>query len=140
MIKMNNKKYFTHNEAIEWLTNSLSDYGGYYCDLHDHVFNEDYYLIYNSEARAALNQYDVFDAIEKIVEYEEDNFGELLTDIGNPFAMSNMLFYIIGIETLIDYDDRIRDFYYEVYDDLATDETNERFIKVLITVSNERND
>ena len=40
------KKYFTKNEALEDIKNTLESYNGCYYDLHDEVFNTDYYIIY----------------------------------------------------------------------------------------------
>lgn len=82
---------------IEELEN---DYDGYLCDLHNRVFNEDYEYIYTSEAREMLNRYDVFDAIEEIKEYEQNNFGEVNTDFSSSCAVANMIWYIIGEEAL----------------------------------------
>jgi len=38
-------------EALE------SGYSGYYCDLHNEVFNTDYYIIGTYRAKEALNEY-----------------------------------------------------------------------------------
>jgi len=42
----------------------------------------------------------VFEAIEKVQTYEEDNFGEIFTDLSDPEKLINMLFYIIGEEVI----------------------------------------
>ena len=134
---MNNDKYFTQVEAIEWYINSLDEYGGYYEDLHDNVFNNDYYIIGTHRAEKALEQYGVFKAINTIVEDEEMMFGETQTDFTNPEQVANKLWYIIGLEAIHDFDIRIREFYYEIYDLLADDENNAKFIDVLETVLKE---
>ena len=97
---MENKKQFTKLEALKDIEETLKGYDGYIEDLHNEVFNTDYYIIGIYEAKEALNNYGVFDAIEKIQEYEVTNFGEVITDLSNPEAVANMLYYIIGEETL----------------------------------------
>ena len=94
------KKYFTKKEALEDIENTLESYNGYYCDLHNETFNTDYYIIGTYEAEQALEQYGTFEAIRKIQEYENDNFGEVLTDLSDPEKISNMLYYIIGNEAI----------------------------------------
>lgn len=98
---MNPKEETMREEAqtaiIECLKNG---YSGYYCDLHHEVFNTDYYIIGTHKAKEALEEYGVWDAIEKVKTYEEDNFGEVYTDLSDPEKLVNMLFYIIGEEVL----------------------------------------
>ena len=98
---MNLKEKTMREEAqtaiIECLKNG---YSGYYCDLHHEVFNTDYYIIGTHKAEEALEEYGVWDAIEKVKTYEEDNFGEVYTDLSDPEKLVNMLFYIIGEEVL----------------------------------------
>lgn len=73
---------------IEALENG---YTGYYCDLHGEIFN---YGV-NADIKD-LEEYGVFNALGEIQEYEKDNFGEVLTDLGNASAVADMLYYIIG--------------------------------------------
>lgn len=68
-------------------------------DLHNRLFNEDYYIIGTYQAKQELEKYGTFDAIDKVIQYEKDNFGEVNTEI-NPEAIVNMLAYIIGEEAL----------------------------------------
>lgn len=97
------KKYFTREEAINDIIECLEGgYVGYYCDLHDEVFNTGYYIIGTYEAKEALKQYDVFKAIEKVKDYEELNLGEVTTDISDPEKLANMLYYIIGYDVISD--------------------------------------
>lgn len=121
---MYNKK---HNEmkeeAVEAIIEALEDgYSGYYCDLHNEVFNTDYYIIGTYEAKEALREYDVFEAIELVQEYEKEQFGEVYTDLSDPEKLINMVYYIIG-------DAVIGDMYeIEAFNDnwnnVADDETN----------------
>ena len=73
-------------------------------DWHFHAFNEDYYIIGYYQAREWLKQHDVdaFEAISTIVEYEQDNFGEVITKVDNSESVVNMYVYIQGEELLSD--------------------------------------
>ena len=119
-------------DAKSAIIKALTDeeYSGYYCDLHDHVFNEDYHYIYTSEAEDDLNAIGVFDAIGVIVKYAKDNFGEVDDDFTSPCNVANMLYYIVGEEVLWDL------FYgcelwKEVWNDEATEETNKALVQWL---------
>ena len=122
------KKYFTKKEALADIKNTLESYNGYYCDLHNEVFNTDYYIIGTYEAEQALEQYGTFEAIRKIREYENDNFGEVLTDLSNPEKIANMLYYIIGNEAIQDLYEYSETFL-ENENDCATAENNELIIQ-----------
>lgn len=98
-IKHERMKEEAIRDIIERLENG---YSGYYCDLHNEVFNTDYYIIGTYKAKEALKEYDVFDAIEKVKDYEESNFGECYTDCSNPEKLVNTLYYIIGDEVISD--------------------------------------
>lgn len=113
---------------IEALTDG--EYRGYYCDLHDHVFNEDYHYCYTSEAEDDLNAIGVFDAISVIVEYEKDNFGEVDADFTSPCTVANMLYYIVGDEVLYDLFDGC-ELWDKVWNEEATKETNAALVQWL---------
>ena len=85
---------------IESLTDG--EYSDYYCDLHNHLFNEDYHYCYTSEAEDDLNAIGVFDAIGVIVKYEKEVFDEVNTDFTDPCTVANMLYCIVGEEVLCD--------------------------------------
>jgi hypothetical protein len=88
-------------EAVWAIIDALeSGYNGYYCDLHNEVFNTDYYIIGTYQAKEALREYDVFQATELVQTYEKDNFGEVYTDLNNPEKLINMVYYIIGDEVI----------------------------------------
>lgn len=95
-------KYFTTNEAIEKTIEMLQDYNGYVSDLHQKVFNEDYYIIGTYKAEKALEDYGTFQAIGEVVSYEIENFCEILTDLSNPEQVANMLWYIVGSDLFND--------------------------------------
>lgn len=95
------KQYFTKAEALHDIKETLQNgYDGHTTDLHNEIFNTIYYVITNHEAKQALKQYDVFEAIEKVQKYEQDNFGKTYTDLLDPEKLANMLYYIIGEETI----------------------------------------
>ena len=122
------KKYFTKKEALEDIENTLESYSGYYSDLHNETFNTDYYIIGTYEAKKALEQYGTFEAIRKIQEYENDNFGEVLTDLSDPEKIANMLYYIIGNEAINDLYEYSETFS-ENENDSATAENNDQIIQ-----------
>lgn len=117
---------------IEALTDG--EYDGYYCDLQNHLFLEDYHYCYTSEAEDVLSEIGVFDVIGVIVKYEKDNFGEVDTDFTNPCAVANMLYYIVGEEVLYDLFDEW-EIWNEVlipaWNDKATEETNKALVQWL---------
>lgn len=85
--------------AIDYLTeNECSETYG--CDLHHEIFNTDYFCYYTSDCEKYLEQYGIFKAIEKVRDYEKFNFGEVTTDLSDPFKLLNMLVYILGEEVL----------------------------------------
>jgi hypothetical protein len=75
-------------------------------ELHNEIFNTDYYIIGTYEAKQWLNKFGVFDAIEIIQSYENDNFGEITTDLTNPEKITSMIVYILGEELIAELDDQ----------------------------------
>ena len=128
---MNKKEQEMREEARAAIIEALEDgYTGYYCDLHNEVFNTDYYIIGTYQAKKALNEYGILDAIEKVQTYEKDNFGEIYTDLSDPEKLINMLYYIIGEDVLYEMMDGV-----EAWDDnwnnLADEETNAKILKAI---------
>ena len=72
------------------------EYGG---DLHHELCNSDYYIIGTWKAKEWLGSH-VFDVIELIKEWEQDNIGEVTTDFSNPERVANMAAYVLGSEIL----------------------------------------
>ncbi|AQT27756.1 hypothetical protein EFP10_121 [Enterococcus phage EF-P10] len=118
---------------IETLENGFSEY---YCDLHSEIFN---YGV-NADIKD-LEEYGVFNALGEIQEYEKDNFGEVLTDLGNASSVANMLYYIIGDKFLTDN----LNFYNvleevekelgieeDLWNEAATEEVNKAIVKYLL--------
>ena len=128
---MNPKEKEMRQEARERIIECLENgYDGYYCDLHNEVFNRDYYIIGTEQAKEALTEYDVWEAIGKVQEYEEDNFGEIFTDLSDPEKLINMLFYIIGEEVLYEMMEDI-EAWEENWNNRANEETNAKILKEL---------
>lgn len=100
MTKLQNKREEIKQHAIERLT-ELKDSNIYGADLHNEIFNTDYYIIGRYKAQQWLGE-DVFEAIDMIKGYEIDNFGEVSTDFSEPERVVNMYVYIIGEELLND--------------------------------------
>ena len=126
----NDKHNEMKQEAIEAIIEALEDgYSGYYCDLHNEVFNTDYYIIGTYRAKEALREYDVFDAIELVQTYEQEQFGEIYTDLSDPEKLINMVYYIVGDEVIGEM--------YEIeafednWNNTADDETNAVIIKAM---------
>ena len=125
----NKKEQAMREEAREAIIEALQDgYSGYYCDLHNEVFNTDYYIIGTYQAKEALKEYDVWEAIEKVQTYEKDTFGEVYTDLSNPEKLVNMLYYIIGEEVLNEMMAGV-EAWEENWNNIATDETNTAILK-----------
>jgi hypothetical protein len=79
--------------------NRLSDV--YACDAHNEIFNTDYFIVGRYEAQKWLeNNIGVFQAIDIVTEYEENNFGAVTTEISDPERLVNMLVYIVGEEAM----------------------------------------
>ena len=128
---MNKKEKAMRKEAREAIIETLKDgYSGYYCDLHNEVLNTDYYIIGTHQAKEALKEYDVFEALEKVQTYEKDNFGEIYTDLSNPEKLVNMLYYIIGEEVLYEMMKGVDEFH-DNWNNRATDETNAAILEAL---------
>jgi hypothetical protein len=130
-IMMYNKKHEAmKQEAIEAIIEALENgYSGYYCDLHNEVFNTDYYIIGTYEAKEALKEYDVFEAIELVQTYEKDNFGEIYTELSNPEKLINMVYYIVGDEVICEMNE-IEEFS-DKWNELADEEINFEIAKAM---------
>jgi hypothetical protein len=126
-----NKEQEMREDARAAIIEALEDgYTGYYCDLHNEVFNTGYYIIGTYKAKEALKEYDVFDALEKVQTYEEETFGEIYTDLSNPEKLVNMLYYIIGEEVLYEMMDGI-EAWKDNWNNIATEETNAAILEAL---------
>jgi len=84
--------------AVDQLNDGVGE-GEYACDLHNSLYNMDYFIIGTYQAKEFLGS-EVFEAMDIIKNYELSMFGEVTTDLGSPEHVVNMLAYIIGEEAL----------------------------------------
>ena len=95
--------YYKQEEIQEYLDDRIKesvDYDKDYLekdrgDIHHQLFNEDYYMIGYYNCRKWLGD-KAFEVIGIIKEYEEDNFGEVNTDLSSEESVVNMYTYIVG--------------------------------------------
>ncbi len=128
---MYNKKHEEMKEqAIADIIEALENgYSGYYCDLHNEVFNTDWYVIGRHYAKEALKEYDVFEAIELVQEYENFHFGEIYTKLSDPERLINMVYYIVGDEVICEMNNI--EAFEENWDNKADEETNAIIIEAI---------
>jgi len=93
-----------NGEVLEHGIDKLKDFGEGLeaSEVHFHLYNEDYFIIYHFEAEKFLKERTeegIFGAIERVREYEQENFGESMTEV-NPESIANMYAYIEGEEIL----------------------------------------
>lgn len=124
---MNKKHEEMKMEAIEDIMERLENYNGYYYDLHNDVFNTDYYIIGRYYAEKELEAYGVFEAIRLVQRYETEQFGKVYTDLSEPEKLINMVYYIIG-EEVIGEMYNVPEFV-DNWDNVADDETNKKIIE-----------
>lgn len=91
------------------------------------MFNSDYYEYDTSKAIKKLEELGVFDSIQTVKEYEQDNFGIVNTDFSDPCKILNMLWYIVGEEELYSMFEGC-----EEWDEFWNEEIGETETKVLI--------
>ena len=90
-------------DVKDYLVQQLQDDVGLDNDinnLHHYLINQDYFLIGYYNCRKWLEKESVFEAIEKIKEYEQFNFGEVTTDFSDEEKTANMLAYVLADEIL----------------------------------------
>tara|TARA_R110000822_G_scaffold81644_15_gene193724 strand:- start:377 stop:826 length:450 start_codon:yes stop_codon:yes gene_type:complete len=99
--KMNyEENYFNYEEIKTYFYDFLSDQDNNWIDeniedIHHHSFNTDYFIIGTYRATQWLGN-KAFEAIRIIKDYEEDNFGQVSTDLSNPEKVVNMYAFIVG--------------------------------------------
>ena len=100
---MNELKQDVKNYIINQLS---SDVGldQHISDLHHYLLNEDYFIIGYYKAEKWLKKDSIFNAIEKIKDYEQSNFGQVSTDLSNSENVANKLAYILGEDILYEND------------------------------------
>lgn len=98
----NTNNYVSYLEIKGYAIDKLDELKGssvYGCDLHNEIFNTDYYIIGTNGAKQWCGA-DTYTIIETIKEYEQDNFGEVSTDFSDPEKVVNMYVYIVGESVL----------------------------------------
>ncbi len=115
-------------DAKNAIIEMLDGYVGYYCDIHDYVFNSDYYIIGEYESKRFLEEFGVFDALDMVRNYELDNFGEIYTDFSSAEKIVNMLYYIVSYNLLMELEE-ISETFRENWNNQADDETNEKILE-----------
>lgn len=93
------------NEAVSMIQDAINDgridAGTNVDEIHHEVFNTDYFIVGRYEAEKWLSENaGVVNAIGTIQEYENDNFGEVNTDLSEAEHIANMYMYIAGEEVL----------------------------------------
>ena len=117
---------------LEDLREAITDFAlDYYDDLIHETFNTVYYIEGRKEAEKALDQYGVFDAIGEVQQYEQDSFGEIYTNLSNPKAVANMLYYILGVGTLHEEYPELSDVYYSLWDCEVSEENNQKMLAAI---------
>jgi hypothetical protein len=117
----NSKEKAIREEARTAIIKALQDgYTGYYWALSAEVFNTDYFNDDIYQAKEALEEYGVWDAIAKVQAYEKNNYGGIYTDLSDPEQLIVMLYGIIGEEVLLEMMDGIK-----VWDESQNSQANE---------------
>jgi len=99
--------YQLKEDVKEYIIQQLNDDVGldqHISDLHHNLLNQDYFIIGYYKAEQWLKKDSIFNAIDKIKEYEESNFGQVSTDLSSSESVANMLAYILGEEILFNND------------------------------------
>lgn len=88
------------NHAIDKMNDGVG-VDVYACDLHNKLYNMDYFIIgyYNAKQWIKECDLDAFEIIETVIDYENSNFGAVNTKI-NSESIVNMFAYIMGEEIL----------------------------------------
>ena len=87
------------NELRQYVEDSISNYDCLDEDLHNELFNSDYYLIGYQKCEKWLNKHyiSLFDGIAFAQDYERENFGnDAVRTYDNSETLVNMITYIIG--------------------------------------------
>ena len=97
-------EFETLKELASYAIDKLNDGIGENCygaDLHNEIFNTDYYIIgYYQAEQWLIKNTGVFNGIGIVQDYEKDNFGEVTSDLSSSENVCNMVVYIAGEEVL----------------------------------------
>lgn len=89
------------NQLIDALADGSLD-GVSTVDMHHEVYNQSETYVYIADAERDLEQIGTFNAIQTVMQYEQDNFGQTAPaeKYSNPCWVADMVVYILG-EALI---------------------------------------
>tara|TARA_Y100000401_G_scaffold32952_1_gene24358 strand:- start:9860 stop:10237 length:378 start_codon:yes stop_codon:yes gene_type:complete len=122
-------KQHTKAELIDFTIDGLESLKGTNIEadeVHNEIFNTNYYIVGTYEAEKWLEKNGgVFNIIREVQEYEKWQFGELYTDVTNPEKLVNMYVYIMGEDILND--TKLHDKYWnkKLNDDMITEIINQ---------------
>ena len=99
--------YYKQDEIEQYFYDWLADHDKDWIndnkdDLHHHAFNTDYYIIGYGKAEEWLGSH-TFEVINIIKDYEQDNFGQVSTDLSCAESVVNMYAYIVGEQFVYKY-------------------------------------
>lgn len=115
-VKTELKKYLLDCINDETLTNENKD------EWHYYAFNQNYYIMYETGANYWLQKHKIgiFNAINIVKQYEEDNFGKFNSEISAE-QIANMVAYIYGEEIIHSYDaETVEELESQIKNDLST--------------------
>jgi len=101
------QNFYKYDEIETYFEDFIEDHDAIYIyrnyeDLHHQCFNTDYYIIGTYRAEQWLSD-KTFEVINIIKEYEQDNFGQVSTDLSNPEQVVNMYAYIVGEQVVYEW-------------------------------------
>ena len=110
-------------EAKQGIIDFLKDgYDGYLCDMHDAIFNSELYTEDEAQAIDILDSMGGYSVVAEIIQYQQDNFGEITGDFSKPVWVLSMFWYIIGEEAMGELFEDVENFY-DYWDEEVTDES-----------------
>lgn len=93
-----------NQEVLQHAIDQLKDGSGlgvYGCDLHNELFNTDSFVIGCSNAEKLIEEWGgAWACIRQVIQYEDEQFGEVHTKLSCPEKVANMVAYINGEELL----------------------------------------
>ncbi|WP_316703933.1 hypothetical protein [Peptoniphilus rhinitidis] len=73
--------------------------------------------------------------VDWVVQFENDGFSKVTTDLNNPFELANMFFYELGESLLYD-NAELYNLYEFNSEEMATKEMNDKFIDIIKGIKN----
>jgi len=108
-------KNSVREELSEYITERVGEMKSYkelprdIGDLHNDLFNQDYYIIgyYNADKWLQNHNISCWEAMSICTDWENENFGECSGKYDNSETTVNMLAYIWGMEILYDLEEEL---------------------------------